>query len=181
MLKISILLVSLVVFSACIKAQTVSDKVNGKELVLQKGEIPDAFAKSVTDNLVNDEPPQWTSISDLVKPYGMTSLKSNDVDYSPDEYYVKVKTTSGNVYNAVYNRDGHLVLWKAELKDGHLPEFIQSKLEKNNYSDWRVLSDVGYIKEYKNNAEKYYVVKIKKGSQKKTLYFDDSGALLTEK
>lgn len=180
-LKINIFLLSFTLFPGCIWAQVVSDEVTSKELKLQKGEIPETVEKTVTSDLTNEEPVQWTLISELVKSYGLSTLMTDEGDVHPDNYYVKVKTINGSVYDALYSPDGKLIRWKEKLKDGHLPAFIQSELIKDEYKDWKVVSDEYFIKEYRNNASKYYLVKIEKGRQKKNLYFNDSGTLLTEK
>jgi hypothetical protein len=180
-LKINIFLLSFTIFPGCLLAQDVNDEVTVKELKLQKEEIPAAVAKTVTSDLKNEEPVQWTLISELVKSYGLSALMTGEGDVLPDNYYVRVKTTNGSVYDAIYSPDGQLIRWKEKLKDEQLPAFIQSELIKDEYKDWKVVSDVYFIKEYRNTASKYYLVKIEKGRQKKNLYFNDNGMLLTEK
>jgi hypothetical protein len=180
-LRINIFLASFIVFPVCIWAQTVNDEVTTKELLLRKGDIPDAVSKTVTSDLTKEEPIPWVLISELVNSYGMTSLMPENEEISPDEYYVRVKTTDGSVYDATYNTNGQLIRWREKIMNGHLPSFIQSELAKDEYKDWRVVSDIDYVKEYGNNSSKHYVVKIEKGRKKKNLYFDDKGMLLTEK
>jgi hypothetical protein len=180
-LKTIILCTFLIIFSAGLLAQNINNVVTVKELVLKKSEIPNPVSKTIISDLNDEEPLYWSTISELVNSNGLNRLNTKDGEISPDNYEVKIKTTNGNIYTALYDKDGELISWKAQLKDGYLPVSIQSKLKNENYNDWRVLSDVAYIREYKNNTEKYYVVKLKKGRQKKTLYFDEIGMLLTEK
>ncbi len=186
-LKEIIFLSSFTIIPLCVGAQeltNVNDLNNNlaeNELRLNKSEIPAFISKDVMNDFKNGEPVQWSLIPELLKTYGLSAGMNDPSGSSPETFFVKFKTTNGSFYEALYSSDGNLIRWKEKLKDGQLPLYIENELLNQESNNWKVVSDVDYIRENKDNFSKHYTVTLKKGNERKTLQFDDKGLLLTNK
>jgi hypothetical protein len=180
-LKFNIILALIGFMPAIIQAQEVNDEAIENELKLQKSEIPEKVANSIVNSFTYEEPVQWSVFPELIRTYGGEKNTTKVSDFDLENYYVKLKTSNGSTYEAIYSKDGELIKWSEKLKNERLPFYISAALLKNEYNDWRVVSDANYINATKGNVTKQYAVKLQKGGEKKTLYFDERGELLTSK
>jgi hypothetical protein len=99
--------------------------------------------------------------------------KATDVDWSNNvaNYTVKFKQ-SDKPYKAYYSMNGSWDNTETAIEKGDLSSDVTSAFSKSRYSDWEVLS-TDFVENSKGQS--LYRYNLKKGIEKKYLYFDKTG------
>ncbi len=150
-------------------------------LILKKDQIPTEVQKSAGKDFTYGVPVQWSNFPYLFQKYGWTVVTEGSEDVKPDRYAVTIKTKGGGTFDAVYTANGKLLRSREILKDGPLPQVVETSLNESKYKNWKVFADKELIRDFENQGLKHYVVKVKNGNEKKALYFDEQGKLVAQK
>jgi hypothetical protein len=106
----------------------------------------------------------------------VTDKENNKKDYDQLNYYTVFLDGKGVNGQAVYDKDGNLLVFKAVIKDHALPGIV-SKQILQKYPGWKIATDQEILK-YGNVAYKHiYKVTITKGGMNKKLHFDQDGKM----
>jgi hypothetical protein len=108
----------------------------------------------------------------------MANPETMDINY----YVLHTKTKTGSALDAVYTPDGKLVRSREEIKDFEPPKTVLASIEKSPYKDWTITKDVHLIKVNESGKTMdHYDLKMEKGREKKSVYFDKDGNMLQNK
>lgn len=80
--------------------------------------------------------------------------------------------------NALYGKDGKLITARLVKKNTPLPNIINRYLVSDDFKDWTMVSNKTFVKDF-DAISTEYEVKLKKGKEKRTLYFDSAGNPIT--
>jgi hypothetical protein len=86
--------------------------------------------------------------------------------------YTAKFTINDEKYKAYYNIDGSWDFTEMEMDYSKFPEEVVTSFKNSRFSDWKMLS-TAYVEN--NKDEKMYRVEIKKGLEKKYIFFDSNG------
>ncbi len=175
--KVTFLLITFPVwvFAQNVQLPTVEISVSADKVPAR---VKDAFLK---DFGPDHQPMVWATSQSKFDTYGweQTVNVSNQEVY---DYILHTKTTNGSTLDAVYTPDGKLIRSREEVKNFEPPQVILASLEKSQYKDWKIAKDVHLIKTYETGKSmEHYDLKLEKGNQKKSVYFDKSGKMLMNK
>ena len=97
-------------------------------------------------------------------------------------YAIHSKTTAGDALDALYSADGKKISSREFYKNFRPSEKIMLALQNSEFKDWGIAQDYHLIKALSNGKEKErYELVMRKGDEKKFLYFDQNGELLSNK
>lgn len=171
-------------FPAMAQPEEPSEEMPAEVLTLKKNEIPPAVIKAAQDLFKGSTQIKWGIFPYEFKNYGWIKVKSES-DAPPsgkvDTYEIFLKTSKGNDAYAVFEGDGDLVRCRIMDKDIALPESIQKAIAKSEYNGWKIRDDKEKVSGAKGKVVEHYIVRLEKGTQKKTLYFTLNGDLLINK
>ncbi|MDH7459660.1 PepSY-like domain-containing protein [Chitinophagaceae bacterium 26-R-25] len=94
-----------------------------------------------------------------------------DWDNNVSNYSAKFKE-HGKGYEAHFNVDGVWDNTETQVEKGDVPGEVKESFNKSRFKDWEIAS-TDYVVDNKNNH--YYRYNLKKGIEKKFLYFDKAG------
>ena len=86
--------------------------------------------------------------------------------------YVATFVLNNSKYSAWYHMDGVWDYTEETLEQSALPDNVKTALKNSRFSDWKV-SSTAYIEN--NKGEKLYRVEVKKGIEKKYVFYDSAG------
>jgi hypothetical protein len=165
----------LLLFSSAIWAQNAEDAI-----AIDEANVPDKVKAAVNRDFGKDLKIDWASTKLNFEQYGWEQIRdvsTEDINY----YTIHTKLAKGSEIDAVYTPDGKLIRSREKLEDFEPPKNILSALEKSPYKDWKIDKDVHVIKDHKGKVQDHYVFLVQKGNERKNVYFDQSGKMLTNK
>lgn len=160
-----------------------------KEITLETVEIKvtlDKVPPAVKAAVVNDfgeshQPVVWANSHSKFSTYGWeqnVNPDNMDINY----YTIHTHKSNGSYLEAVYTPDGKLVRSREDVKNFVPSQAILAGLQKSEYKDWKITKDVYIVKTYEGGKSKeHYDLRLAKGNQKKTVYFDKDGNMLKNK
>ena len=173
------LVATMLIAGPAIAQETASTSVTFKKL--EKEEVPTVIMASVE----KDFPERTMEEIALIPGKAYTDewavteeTKTAAQNFIPDYYTVSLggKNTHGE---AVYNRDGELLHYKEVIKNELLPRAIRTKISEE-YPGYAELATQEVVRDGKQHTD-YYKVRIRKGKDKETLYFNEDGKLFHHK
>lgn len=175
--SLSFLLVAL--FPLVAQEATESEQVPEESLTLKKGNIPPAVLKMAEDLFKEHSQVEWGMFPYELKNYGWVVNK--DYNEPIDHYEIHMKTKNGIDVFAVFESTGELVRYRTIDKNAAIPESIVAAIGKSQYKDWKIAKGTEVITDKQQNVVEHYAVKLEKGNQKKTVYYNIKGEVLTNK
>lgn len=170
LLNLVLLLISISAFS-----QNDNDAI-----AIDEANVPAKVKAAVIRDFGKDLKIDWTSSKLNFNTYGWE--QNIDVDNADIYYYtVHTRLTKGTEIDAVYTPEGKLIRSREKLEDFEPPKSILAGLEKGQYKDWKIEKDAHIIKDKNNKIQEHYVLRLQKGNERKTVYFDKDGNMLTNK
>ena len=154
--------------------EKVGEEVPLKEIIVPIDKIPATVVKAAKHDFIDGDVLQWSKISQLFNEYEWNVKPNKSGAEIPDEYMVYMKTKDGSNMVAVYTKDGKLVRSKEKIKNAIVPQVIEKSIQEGAYKGWKTVGDKELVKDYQNKLAKHYIVRVQKGNQKRTLYFDDN-------
>jgi hypothetical protein len=167
--------------SSCGQAYSKSDKDSSQtHTKLDKGKVP----KDVTDAFYNQYP--LATYGDW---YGYPAFTNGSAWYDYDPYYYLTGNPDNYViefnnkdtaFKAIYGKDGtKIASHKAITAD--MPAAVRDAINDGDYKSWTVGKDKEEIFKDKDTDQlKVYKVSVSKGSEKRTLYFQQDGKMLKD-
>lgn len=180
-LHLSFTLLLLLCFSGALSAQDDEVIVDAKKI--SNNEVP----KSVRDSLRKNFPnmtlrqvmrmPLKTYKSNWeVTENNISEVSSGDFNV----YVLKISGTRGGNLEASYDESGHLIEAKELIVNSRLPQNVSTYIVKN-YKGYMIDSDKIKRTIRPDKTEQQIEVGVHKGSEKKRLFFDNSGNFIKEK
>ena len=160
-------------------AQQVSESVQLENLSLKKGNVPAAVIKSAEELFKGNTQISWGVFPYELKDYGWT--KNGDYNEPIDHYEIHMHSADGAEVYAIFESTGELIRSRISRKDIALPPAITNAIAKSEYKDWKIIEDTELIKSSQKKVTDHYSVKLEKGNERKTLYFDLQGDVLVNK
>ena len=153
-------------------------ELNTVEIRVTKDKVPPAVKDAVMRDFGEGTPTVWATTSSKFNTYGWEQLK--DVkNQDIDAYSVHIKGKNGSNLVAIYTPDGKLVRSKEMIKGMQPPAPIMASIAKTDYKDWQVTKQNAVVKTYSGAMNEHYAIVLEKGKQKKVLYFDKDGNMLS--
>ncbi len=91
-----------------------------------------------------------------------------------DTYTVSFFIPDGKIV-AMYDVDGRIVKTVERYKNAQLPKDVRMAV-KNKYPEWEIVKDVYHVNFLEGrDANKYFILKLKKGNETMRLKLDDEG------
>lgn len=87
-------------------------------------------------------------------------------------YYMASFTMKKESYRAVYHMDGTWDYTEKKIDKKKLPTAVSGSFEKSRFADWEVRS---YAFVENNDGQKLYRMEVKKGIEKKYVFYDKDG------
>jgi hypothetical protein len=181
MKKFSVVLIGFLTFVSALSAQEKAinevDPVAMSEI--KKSDVPAAVTNAVARDFKNYVPTKFSSFPYQFRQFGW--FVNTDNKETLDHYQVNMVTQSGSYLEAVYSPTGDLIRYKQLIKNEALPEVITRSIANSDYKDWTITGDHELIKGNPKEMTDHYVIKLKKGNQKKNLFLDEKGIFLLNK
>lgn len=121
--------------------------------------------------------PNFLDISSLKK-YSNIFYNGMNSDVERVREYRLAGHSKDTSVEALYGKDGKLITGKLVVKNSPLPGAINRYLVTDTYKDWTMVSNKIFVKDFDAMSTEYEV-KMKKGKEKQTLYFDSAGNQIT--
>lgn len=153
-------------------------ELNTVEIRVTKDKVPPTVKDAVMRDFGEGTPLVWATTSSKFNTFGWEQLR-NVNNQNIDAYSVHIKGKNGSALVAIYTPDGKLIRSKETLKGMATPPIILSSLAKSDYKDWKVSQENAIIKTYSGTTNEHYAVRVEKGKQKKLLYFDKDGNMVS--
>jgi hypothetical protein len=177
MLKVFALLAFIPTYSIAQETEQ-NIELNTIEIRVSKDKVPSKVKDAVTRDFGEGTPLVWATTSSKFNSFGWEQLK--DVkNQNVDAYSVHIKGKNGSALVAIYATDGKLIRSKETIKGMATPPIILASLAKSDYKDWKVSEENTVIKTYSGTNNEHYAIKMEKGKQKKMLYFDKNGNIVS--
>jgi len=165
--------------SSCGQANSKSDKDSSQtHTKLDKGKVP----KGVTDAFYNQYP--LATYGDCYPAFTNGSVWYDYDPYyylngNPDNYVIEFNNKD-TAFKAIYGKDGtKIASHKAITAD--MPTAVRDAINDGDYKSWTVGKDKEEIFKDKDTDQlKVYKVSVSKGSEKRTLYFQQDGKMLKD-
>lgn len=145
---------------------------------ISKDQVPAPVQKAVNTRFDKENPQTWSKFPYALKEYGWVY----DVNSSSNElegYTVKMKTTDGDDFQALYNADGRLIESKEMSVNVPVPHDILAELQNSSYKDWNIVGDKQVVKYYRDrnnsNVESHLRITVEKANVKKNISFNWNG------
>lgn len=146
----------------------------------------DKIPSKVKEAFMNDfgechEPFVWATSQTHFVTNGLE--QSADVDNIEVNYYAfHTSTSTGSSLSALYSPDGKLIRSREYLKNFCPAQNIVIALQNSDYKDWYITRNFHIIKVSSKGTEKDQCALIlKKGKEKKVIYFDPNGGMIISK
>ena len=153
-------------------------ELNTVEIRVSKDKVPPTVKDAVVRDFGEGTPLVWATTNSKFNTFGWEQLK--DVkNQTTDAYSVHIKGKNGSELVATYSADGKLIRSKETLKGKATPPIVMTGLAKSDYKDWKIANDNTVIKTYSGTMNEHYAVRVEKGKQKKMLYFDKDGNIVS--
>lgn len=181
MKKVSFALIGFLTFMSSLFGQSnlVNDVTPVEMSEIKKADIPVTVSNAVARDFKDYVP---TKFSAFPYKFGKFGWFVNTDNKEPlDHYQVHLVTSSGSYLDAVYSKEGDLIRYKQLIKNEALPEAITSSIARSDYKDWIIVGDHELIKGNPKEMTDHYVIKMKKGNQKKNLFLDEKGVFILNK
>jgi hypothetical protein len=156
-----------------------SEETPVEYLTLKRGNIPPAVIKAAEELFKGDTQISYGVFPYQLKDYGW--VKDENYNEPIDHYEIHLHTSNGAEVYAVFESTGELIRYRQSLKNASLPVAINNAIAKTEYKDWKLIEDTELIKSSQKKVTDHYSLKLVKGNNKKTLYFNADGTLLNNK
>jgi hypothetical protein len=178
-IKIFILLA---VFPSWVFAQVKEITLEPIEIKVTVDKVPPAVKAAVVRDFGEEhQPVVWANSHSQFSTWGWEQNVNPD-NMEINYYTIHTRKPNGSYLEAVYTPDGKLVRSREEVKNFVPPKSILTSLQESAYNDWTIDKDVLVIKAFENKANKeQYALKLVKGKDKKTVYFDKEGNMFMSK
>ena len=174
------IIVSLVFFLLAfspVVAQVANEEVPIERLTLKKGNVPPAVIQAADKIFKGSTQVKWGVFPYEMKDYGW--VVNNNYSEPIDHYEVNLKAANGSEIFAVFESTGELIRYRTVDKNAVVPSTIRNAIARSEYKDWKITGDTEIIKCNQKKIDEHYVIKLVKGNQKKTLYYNLKGEGLT--
>ena len=139
---------------------------------LDKSDVPQSVVKAIETDFPRWEEINWYAFDEIANQWAAIKKQGKVRGVMPD-YYVASASGRNISIEAVYDKNGKLIRSKTVIKNVKLPEPIMSSV-KDEYPDWRIVSDQVVIRDFDKN-KKYFQVMIRKENNEKTIYYNAQG------
>lgn len=156
--------------------EMVSEEVLIESLTLKKGNIPPSIIKAAEQLFKGSTQVAWGVFPYELKGYGWAVNK--EYNEPIDHYEIHMLNKDGSDVFAVFESTGELISCKTIKKNSTPPKAILDAIAAGAYKDWKIVGDEMIIKNTQKKTVEHFVVKLEKGTQKKTLYFTSKGESL---
>lgn len=153
-------------------------ELNTIEIKVTRDKVPPTVKDAVTRDFGEGTPLVWATTSSKFSTYGWEQV-TDAKNQQTDAYSVHIKGKNGSNLVAVYTPDGKLIRSKETINNMGTPPAIMASLAKSDYKDWKVTKENAVIKTYGGTTSSHYAIKLERGNQKKTLYFDKDGNMVS--
>jgi len=96
------------------------------------------------------------------------------------EYYVVEFSKEETPHTVIYTKSGKKIASHKNLTKADVPSMVKKAYYDSKYKNWNVKGDKVEIVNYANNT-KVYKIKVEKGKEIHTLFYDEKGKLLKDK
>jgi hypothetical protein len=172
--------VMLAFFPAYLCAQEIKEKITSPTVEIL-GPLAAAKKAFLNDFGPGHEPIEWIN----------TNIIFNDNEWQQSinvekqevyKYAFHMRTDNGSILDAVYTSDGKRLSSREYLKNFRPPLNIILALQNTEFKDWRLKNTFQVIKVFSTGLEKErYALVMKKGKEKKTIFFDENSRMLAAK
>ena len=183
MMKKFLTLLLMIIFGLSLFAQVdhdfnINDRVPIVKGTITKDLVPVLVVKAVNTQFDKNNVVTWSKFPFALKEYGWV-YDVGTSDLPLDRYEVKMKTSAGDDFWAVYSAKGELVETREILKNIGIPHDIQEKLANSQYKGWTVLGDKEIIRYYHDHdfskVEQHFRISVAKDNVKRSISFNYKG------
>lgn len=125
-------------------------------------------------NLEQEQYPEFRNIHNLNKYANVTYTGLDSSSARLSKFSLQIDSPRLKL-KALYHKDGRLIRGIMVKKDTKLPTAIYRSLARVHYNGWAMISNKTVVVNF-NPSRTQYMVKMQKGEQEQTLYFNSYGA-----
>jgi hypothetical protein len=178
------LLIGAILFtSICLKAQD-DDLVIHASKKITKQLTPQQVVDSLQKRFPNAKAVQYYQTPSSGVRNGWAITEDDDLGSADVDYYTLTFNNNNIKYYGLYNADGTLIMSKLAQSSTSLPTPVKTSLKNlagPEYKDWKVQSKSYHKIMHHKNANTYYEVVAKKGSETKHIFLKPDGTIVKEK
>jgi hypothetical protein len=154
----------------------VNDLVPVVTFELARNQIPPAVLSAANKDFSISDPQSWTKFPYALKEYGWVYDKGAS-DVKPNRYEVKMTTSNGSEFYAVYSAEGNLIATREMSINVPIPQSVKESLSNSKYKDWTVVGNKEVIRYYhdKKSVEQHFRVTVEKDNSTKSISFNYQG------
>ncbi|MGC1390514.1 MAG: hypothetical protein WA816_05710 [Bacteroidales bacterium] len=142
---------------------------------LTADQVPAAVIKAAQTQFDLSNSATWSKFPYALKEYGWVyDVGASDIMLN--RYEVKMKTTKGDDFWAVYTAKGELVESRETANNVPIPSNVLEALSKSQYKDWQIVGDREIIRFYhdhnNSSVEQHFRLTVEKDNVKRSISFN---------